>query len=42
MALPLWLHLINIHYHGDHVGGNAAFRKDGATIMVHDAFRNHN
>src|SRR5450631_1483127 len=29
-------YLINTHYHGDHVGGNAAFHKDGATIVAHD------
>jgi glyoxylase-like metal-dependent hydrolase (beta-lactamase superfamily II) len=26
-------YLINTHYHGDHTGGNAAFAKDGATIV---------
>jgi glyoxylase-like metal-dependent hydrolase (beta-lactamase superfamily II) len=25
--------LINTHYHGDHTGGNAAFHKDGATVV---------
>jgi glyoxylase-like metal-dependent hydrolase (beta-lactamase superfamily II) len=28
-------YLINTHYHGDHTGGNAAFAKDGATIVAH-------
>src|SRR5262245_44896403 len=32
-------YLINTHYHGDHVGGNAAFHKDGATIVAHDNLR---
>src|SRR5215475_9671895 len=32
-------YLINTHYHGDHVGGNAAFHKDGATIVAHDNIR---
>src|SRR4051794_10462793 len=26
--------LINTHIHGDHTGGNAAFAKDGATIVA--------
>jgi cyclase len=26
--------VINTHYHGDHTGGNAAFHKDGATIVA--------
>ena len=32
-------YLINTHYHGDHVGGNAAFHKEGATIVGHDNIR---
>ena len=32
-------YLINTHYHGDHVGGNEAFHKDGATIVAHDNIR---
>src|SRR2546422_2557334 len=28
--------LVITHYHGDHVGGNAAFHKDRATIGAHD------
>src|SRR5262250_3433332 len=32
-------YLINTHYHLDHVGGNAAFHKDGATIVAHDNIR---
>src|ERR1700733_15030078 len=32
-------YLINTHYHGDHVGGNAAFHKDGATIVAQDNIR---
>jgi len=31
--------LINTHYHGDHTGGNAAFHKDGATIVAQDNIR---
>ena len=27
------------HYHGDHVGGNAPFHNDGATIVAHDNVR---
>jgi cyclase len=27
--------LINTHYHRDHVGGNAPFSKDGATVVAH-------
>jgi len=26
--------LINTHYHGDHTGGNAAFARDGATVVA--------
>src|SRR5258705_5760106 len=32
-------YVINTHYHGDHVGGNALFRKAGATIVAHDNLR---
>jgi len=32
-------YLIITHYHGDHVGGNVAFHKDGATIVAHDNVR---
>ena len=32
-------YLINTHYHPDHIGGNAAFHKDGATIVAHDNIR---
>jgi glyoxylase-like metal-dependent hydrolase (beta-lactamase superfamily II) len=32
-------YVINTHYHGDHVGGNAAFHKEGATIVAHDNIR---
>jgi cyclase len=32
-------YLINTHYHGDHVGGNAAFHKEGATIVAQDNIR---
>jgi glyoxylase-like metal-dependent hydrolase (beta-lactamase superfamily II) len=32
-------YVINTHYHGDHVGGNAAFHKDGAIIVAHDNVR---
>src|SRR5215470_13295983 len=27
-------YLINTHYHGDHTGGNAAFGKEGVTIVA--------
>ena len=27
--------LVNTHYHRDHVGGNAPFFKDGATVVAH-------
>jgi cyclase len=37
-ALPI-KYLIDTHYHGDHVGGNAAFHRDGATIVAHDNIR---
>lgn len=29
-------YLINTHYHGDHTGGNAAFGKEGVTIVAQD------
>jgi glyoxylase-like metal-dependent hydrolase (beta-lactamase superfamily II) len=32
-------YLINTHYHGDHVGGNGPFHKDGATIVAQDNIR---
>jgi glyoxylase-like metal-dependent hydrolase (beta-lactamase superfamily II) len=32
-------YLINTHYHGDHVGGNENFAKDGVTIIAHDNIR---
>jgi glyoxylase-like metal-dependent hydrolase (beta-lactamase superfamily II) len=32
-------YLVNTHYHGDHTGGNAAFHRDGATIVAHDNVR---
>ncbi len=32
-------YLVITHYHGDHVGGNAAFHKDGATVVAHDNVR---
>ena len=32
-------YLVITHFHGDHVGGNAAFHKDGATIVAHDNVR---
>lgn len=31
--------VINTHVHGDHVGGNAALHKTGATIIAHDNIR---
>ena len=34
-------YLINTHYHGDHTGGNAAFGKEGVTIVAHENLRNH-
>src|SRR5258706_15588781 len=32
-------YLIDTHYLLDHVGGNAAFHRDGATIVAHDNIR---
>jgi cyclase len=32
-------YVINTHYHGYHTGGNAAFHKDGATIVAQDNIR---
>src|SRR6266849_10280921 len=32
-------YLINTHFHGDHVGGNEGFQKEGATIVGHDNLR---
>lgn len=29
-------YVINTHFHGDHTGGNAAFAKDGATVVAHE------
>jgi cyclase len=31
--------LIDTHYHGDHTGGNAIFRKDGAIVVAQDNIR---
>lgn len=33
-------YLINTHYHDDHTGGNAAFAKEGAIIVVHQNVKN--
>ena len=33
-------YLINTHYHGDHTGGNAAFGKEGVTIVAHENLKN--
>jgi glyoxylase-like metal-dependent hydrolase (beta-lactamase superfamily II) len=32
-------YLVNTHYHLDHVGGNAAFHREGAAIVAHDNVR---
>src|SRR6201998_2005886 len=32
-------YVINTHFHGDHTGGNAAFHKDGATVVAQDNIR---
>jgi glyoxylase-like metal-dependent hydrolase (beta-lactamase superfamily II) len=32
-------YVVITHYHGDHVGGNAPFHNDGATIVAHDNVR---
>ena len=32
-------YLINTHYHGDHVGGNGPFHRDGAIIVAQDNIR---
>ena len=32
-------YLVNTHYHGDHTGGNAAFAKDGVTVVAHEAVK---
>jgi glyoxylase-like metal-dependent hydrolase (beta-lactamase superfamily II) len=32
-------YVINTHFHGDHTGGNALFKKDGATIVAEDNIR---
>jgi cyclase len=32
-------YIINTHFHGDHTGGNAAFHKDGTTIVSEDNIR---
>jgi cyclase len=37
-AAPLRF-LVNTHVHGDHVGGNANFVKQGATVIAHDRVR---
>jgi glyoxylase-like metal-dependent hydrolase (beta-lactamase superfamily II) len=33
-------YLINTHYHGDHTGGNAAFGKEGVTIVAQQNLKN--
>src|SRR3954463_10453390 len=32
-------YVINTHWHADHIGGNATFSKDGATIIGHENTR---
>ena len=32
-------YVINTHFHGDHVGGNASFQKDGAIVLAQDNIR---
>ena len=32
-------YLINTHFHGDHIGGNANFAKDGTIVVAHDNIR---
>jgi glyoxylase-like metal-dependent hydrolase (beta-lactamase superfamily II) len=32
-------YLINTHYHGDHTGGDAAFAKEGATIVANEKLK---
>jgi cyclase len=32
-------YVVNTHFHGDHTGGDAAFHKDGATIVAEDNIR---
>ena len=29
-------YVVNTHFHGDHVGGDGAFRKDGATVVAQE------
>ena len=32
-------YLVNTHFHGDHVGGNENFARDGVTVVAHDNIR---
>lgn len=32
-------YLVNTHFHGDHVGGDRLFHKDGATLVAHENVR---
>jgi cyclase len=32
-------YIVNTHFHGDHTGGDAAFQKDGATVIAQDNIR---